>query len=72
MTNADIYNIIGYTTTTQGKQMITIDNAKVETLDQTQARPTGKTVLSVTIGNHTFDMLVDENELIDALASQYK
>ena len=52
--------------------MITIDNAKVETLDQTQARPTGKTVLSVTIGNHTFDMLVDENELIDALASQYK
>ena len=52
--------------------MITIENATVETLDQTQARPTGKTVLSVTIGDHPFDMLVDENELIDALSSQYK
>ena len=52
--------------------MITIENATVETLDQTQARPTGKTVLSVTIGAHTFEMLVDENELIDALSSQYK
>jgi len=52
--------------------MITISNATVETLDQSQARPTGKTVLSVTIGDHTFDMLVDENELIDALVSQYR
>ena len=52
--------------------MITIDNAKVETLDQTQARPVGKTMLKVTIGEYTFDMLVDEDELIDALASQYK
>ena len=52
--------------------MITIENATVETLDQTQARPAGKTVLSVTIGDHTFDMLVDENELIDARSSQYK
>jgi len=52
--------------------MLTIDNATVETLDQTQARPVGKTVLSVTIGEHTFEMLVDEDELIDALASQYK
>ena len=52
--------------------MITIDNATVETLDMNQARPMGKTVLSVTIGDHTFDMLVDESELIDALASQYK
>ena len=51
--------------------MITIDNATVQTLDQTQARPVGKTVLSVTIGDHTFDMLVDEDELIQALASQY-
>jgi len=51
--------------------MITIDNATVQTLDQTQARPTGKTVLSVTIGDHTFDMLVDEDELIQALASQH-
>ncbi len=52
--------------------MITIENAKVETLDQHDARPIGKTVLSVTIGDHTFDLMVDENELIDALASQYK
>lgn len=52
--------------------MITIENATVETLDQTQARPMNKTVLSVTIGDHTFDMLVDESELIQALASQYK
>tara|TARA_R110002020_G_scaffold168684_1_gene357597 strand:- start:348 stop:518 length:171 start_codon:yes stop_codon:yes gene_type:complete len=56
--------------------MITIENAIVETLDRTQARPVvhpvSKTVLSVTIGRHTFDMLVDESELIDALASQYE
>tara|TARA_R100001244_G_C5072020_1_gene111623 strand:+ start:343 stop:501 length:159 start_codon:yes stop_codon:yes gene_type:complete len=52
--------------------MITIENATVETLDQTQARPIGKTVLSVTIGEHTFNLMVDENELIEALASQYK
>ena len=52
--------------------MITIENATVETLDASQARPTGKTVLSVTIGDHTFDMLVSEDELIDALASRYK
>ena len=55
--------------------MITIETATVETLDQTQARPVthpSKTVLSVTIGDHTFDMLVDEHELIQALASQYK
>ena len=52
--------------------MITIENATVETLGQHDARPIGKTVLSVTIGDHTFDLMVDENELIDALASQYK
>ena len=52
--------------------MITIENATVETLDQNQARPVGSTVLSVTIGDHTFDMLVNEDELIQALASQYK
>ncbi len=52
--------------------MITIENATVETLDQTQARPVGKTMLKVTIGDHTFDMLVDEDELIEALPSQYK
>tara|TARA_B100000029_G_scaffold311709_2_gene304255 strand:+ start:1446 stop:1607 length:162 start_codon:yes stop_codon:yes gene_type:complete len=52
--------------------MITIENAKVETLDMNQARPVGSTVLAVTIGDHTFQMLVDESELIDALASNYK
>ena len=52
--------------------MITIENATVETLDQQHTRPVGFTVLSVTIGDHTFDMLVDESELIQALASQYK
>ena len=51
--------------------MITINNATVETLDSSQARPMGSTVLSVTIGDHTFQMLVDEDELVDALASQY-
>ena len=51
--------------------MITIENATVETLDASQARPAGSTVLSVTIGEHTFDMLVNEDELIQALASQY-
>ena len=51
--------------------MIKIENATVETLDSTQARPVGSTVLSVTIGDHTFNLLVDEDELIRALASQY-
>ena len=50
--------------------MITIKNATVETLVNTQARPVGSTVLSVTIGDHTFQMLVDEDELNAALASQ--
>ena len=49
--------------------MITIENAKVETLDMNQARPVGKTVLAVTIGDHTFQMLVDEIALITALSS---
>ena len=51
--------------------MILIKDATVETLDSTQARPVGSTVLSVTIGDHTFNLLVDEDELIQALASQY-
>jgi hypothetical protein len=59
-------------TTDKGNTMITIQDATVETLDQNQARPVGKTIIKVTIGDHTFDLLVDENELIDALASQYK
>lgn len=49
--------------------MIKIAHAQVEILDKTQARPVGKTVLSVTIGDHVFDIQVDESELIDALAS---
>ena len=51
--------------------MIKIENATVETLDASQARPVGSTVLAVTIGDSTFQMLVDEDELIQALASQY-
>ena len=50
--------------------MIKIAHAQVEILDKTQARPVGKTVLSVTIGDHVFDIQVDESELIDALASE--
>ena len=57
---------------TKENGMIQIENAIVETLDMNQARPSGTTVLSVTIGEYTFDMFVDENELIEALASQYK
>jgi len=56
---------------TKANGMIKIQDATVETLDSTQARPMGSTVLSVTIGDHTFQMLVDEDELIQALASQY-
>ena len=52
--------------------MIQIQNAKVETLNKNQARPVGQSLLAVTIGDHTFQMLVDEDELIQALASQYK
>ena len=51
--------------------MITIHNATVETLDASQARPVGQTILAITIGDHTFNMLVEEDELIEALASQY-
>ena len=51
--------------------MIKIENVTVETLDSTQARPTGSTVLAVTIGDSVFQMLVDEDELIHALASQH-
>jgi hypothetical protein len=58
-------------TTEQRENMIQIQNATVETLDSTQARPVGSTVLAVTIGDHTFQMLVNEDELIRALASQY-
>ena len=56
---------------TKENGMIKIQDATVETLDSSQARPVGSTVLAVTIGDHTFQMLVDEDELIQALASQY-
>jgi hypothetical protein len=49
--------------------MIKIQDATVETLDDTQARPVGSTVLAVTIGDHAFQMLVDEHELREAMAS---
>ena len=66
------YNTSIQDTTTRQHTMIKIQDATVETLDKNQARPIGKTVLSVTIGDHTFNLLVDEDELIQALASQYK
>jgi len=56
---------------TKANGMIKIQGATDETLDQNQARPVGKTMIKVTIGDHTFDLLVDEDELIQALASQY-
>ena len=73
----DIVPMTWYNTHTQDNnthernKMIKIENATVETLDSTQARPVGSTVLAVTIGDNTFQMLVDEDELIQALASQY-
>ena len=54
---------------TKENGMIQIQNATVETLDNTQARPVGSTVVSVTIGDHTVTLLVDENELAEAMAS---
>ena len=47
--------------------MITINNATVETLDDSQARPMGSTVLSVTFGGHTFNLLADADEVMEAL-----
>ena len=55
---------------TKENGMIKIQDATVETLDDSQARPMGSTVLSVTIGDHTFQMTVDENELREAMASR--
>ena len=50
--------------------MIKIENSQVWMLDKTQARPIGKEVLCVMIGDHIFDIQVEESELIDALASE--
>jgi hypothetical protein len=66
------YNTPITNNTAKGNTMITIENATVETPDGTQARPIGKTWLSITIGDYEFNMAVDEDELIDALASQDK
>ena len=47
--------------------MILIKDATVETLDSTQARPIGSTVLAVSFGGHTFQMLADADEVMEAL-----
>ena len=47
--------------------MIKIQDATVETLDDSQARPMGSTVLSVTFGGHTFNLLADADEVMEAL-----
>ena len=57
--------------------MIKIENAKVETLDMNQARPVGKTVVTVTIGDLVLYATeeyatVDDQTLLDGLASNYK
>ena len=57
--------------------MIRIENAKVETLDKNQARPVGKTVVTVTIGDLVLYATeeyatVDDQTLLDGLASNYK
>tara|TARA_R110002020_G_scaffold305993_4_gene521948 strand:- start:82 stop:255 length:174 start_codon:yes stop_codon:yes gene_type:complete len=57
--------------------MIKIENATVETLDKNQARPVGKTVVTVTIGDLVLYATeeyatVDDQTLLDGLASNYK
>ena len=57
--------------------MIKIENAKVETLDMNQARPVGKTAVTVTIGDLVLYATeeyatVDDQTLLDGLASNYK
>ena len=47
--------------------MIKIQDATVETLDDTQAREVGKTVLAVSFGGHTFQMKADADEVMEAL-----
>ena len=47
--------------------MILIKDATVETLDDSQARPIGSTVLAVSYGGHTFQMLADADEVKEAL-----
>jgi len=47
--------------------MIKIKDATVETLDDTQARPVGSTILTVSFGGHTFQMVADADEVKEAL-----
>jgi hypothetical protein len=47
--------------------MIQIQNATVETLDDTQARPVGSTILAVSFGGHTFQFIADADEVMEAL-----
>ena len=55
------------TTTTRQHTMIKIQDATVETLDDSQARPVGSTILTVTFGGHTFQMVADADEVMEAL-----
>ena len=52
---------------TRENGMIKIQDATVETLDDSQARPMGSTVLAVTFGGHTFQILADADEVMEAL-----
>ena len=53
--------------THERNKMIKIKNATVETLDDTQARPVGSTILTVSFGGHTFQMVADADEVKEAL-----
>ena len=69
MTGVDLLGIIHTqdNNTHERNKMIQIQNATVETLDDTQARPVGSTILTVSFGGHTFQMLADADEVKEAL-----
>ena len=52
----------------EGRKMITIKNATVEILDDTQARPLDWMPIMVTFGGHTFQILADADEVKEAAA----
>jgi hypothetical protein len=52
---------------TRENGMIKIPDATVETLDDSQARPMGSTILTVSFGGHTFQMVADADEVMEAL-----
>ncbi len=56
-----------HTHTHERNKMIKIQDATVETLDDTQARPVGSTILTVSFGGHTFQMVADADEVERAL-----